>query len=215
MDKLDELDLADNTAVIFFSDNGGLLVKEGVRITSNAPLRGGKGMLYEGGIREPMIIRLPGVVAPGGTCDEPVTSVDFHPTILEMAGVKAKSPNPIDGVSLFPLLKGTGRLNRGAIYWHYPHYHLGKPSGAIRQSDWKLIEFYEDGRLELYNLKDDLSEKNNLATKNPEKATELTKELDGWRKRVKARTPTPNPDYDPARADQPPPRPAKPTKPKT
>ena len=199
--KLDELQLADNTVVIFTSDNGGLKDKNGKRITSNAPLRGGKGMLYEGGIREPLFIRWPGVIRPGSTCDDVVCTIDFFPTLLEIAGAKPKL-RPIDGVSLMPLLRQTGRLDRRAVYWHYPHYHMEKPSGAIRQGDLKLIEFYEDGRLELYNVKDDPGEKRNLVTELPHEAYKLRRELALWRQRVGAKMPKPNPDYDPAKADQ-------------
>lgn len=208
MAKLDELKLADNTVVIFMSDNGGLLdYSDGRRITSNAPLRGGKGMLYEGGIREPLFIRWPGKIQPG-TCDVPVCSVDFFPTMLEIAGVKVEAKNPIDGLSIVPLLEQRGKLADRALYWHYPHYHRGKPSGAIREGDWKLIESFEDGHVELYNLKDDLSETNDLAAKMPDRAADLQKKLAAWRKKVNAQMMTANPNYDPARADKPPDRPA-------
>ncbi len=199
--KLKELNLADRTAVFFMSDNGGLSVEEGPNTpaTSNAPLRAGKGYLYEGGIREPMIVRWPGVIPPGSICRVPVTSVDFYPTILEMAGLEYDPANPVDGVSLVPLLKQTGVPKREAIYWHYPHFSNqgGMPGGAVRKGDWKLIEFYEDGSLELYNLKEDIGERNNLAGKRPEKAARLRRMLDDWRKAVKAVMPKPNPDYRP------------------
>ena len=193
---LDELGLADRTVVIFMSDNGGV-----AGTTSNAPLRAGKGTLYEGGIREPMIVRWPGVVKPGTTSDEVVTSVDFFPTILEMAGA-APDPDPkraLDGVSFAAVLKQTGRLTREAIYWHYPHYHNTTPGGIIRAGDWKLIEYFEDGRVELYNLREDLGETRDLAAASPEKAQELRKKLADWRTSVGAQMPTPNPDYDPAK----------------
>jgi len=194
MDKLDELGIADRTVVIFMSDNGGL-----AWVTSNTPLRAGKGTMYEGGIREPMIVRWPGVVKPGTVCDVPVTSVDFYPTILEIAGVKPDPKQLLDGKSIVPLLKQTGRLDRDAIYWHYPHYHPGgaTPCGAVRKGDFKLIEFYEDGHVELYNLKDDIGEQHDLAAEMPEKAAELRKMLADWRKAVNAQMPTPNPNYDP------------------
>lgn len=192
MAKLDELRLADRTVVFFMSDNGGL-----ASVTSNAPLRAGKGTLYEGGIREPWIVKWPGVVKPGSTCSVPVTSTDFFPTILEMAGVKPDPKLVLDGLSIVPLLKQAGTLDREALYWHYPHYHLTLPGGAIRAGDWKLIEYFEDGTLELYNLKDDLSETTNLAPKMPDKAAELRAKLDAWRKAVGAQMPTPNPNYDP------------------
>jgi len=194
--KLEELKLADRTVVIFMSDNGGV-----AGTTSNAPLRAGKGTLYEGGIREPMIVRWPGVVKPGTTSDEVVISVDFFPTILEMAGV-AYEPGPkhaLDGISFVQVLKQAGRLTREAIYWHYPHYHNTTPGGIIRAGDWKLIEYFEDGRVELYNLREDLSETKDLAATSPEKAAELRKKLADWRTSVGAQMPTPNPDYDPAK----------------
>jgi len=193
MKKLEELGVADNTAVIFMSDNGGLSTVPREGPTCVLPLRAGKGWLYEGGIREPMIIKWPGVVKPGSTCSEPVTSTDFYPTMLQMAGLPLRPKQHVDGVSLVGLLKGTGKPKRRAIYWHYPHYHGSgsKPSGAIRAGDYKLIEWYEDNSIELYNLKDDLGEKNDLAAKMPEKAAELRKMLHRWLKRMKADVPTP------------------------
>jgi arylsulfatase A-like enzyme len=161
-------------------------------------LRAGKGTLYEGGIREPMIIRWPGVAKPGTVCDVPVTSVDFFPTLLEMAGVKPGIKD-IDGISLVPLLGGTGKLDRDALYWHYPHYHPGgaTPCGAIRRGNDKLLEFYEDNHVELYDLAADIGETKDLAAAMPEKAAALRKQLQDWRTRVKATMPTPNPDYRP------------------
>ena len=193
LDKLDELKIADQTIVIFMSDNGGLLGK-----TSNIPLRGGKGRAYEGGIREPMIIKWPGVVEPGSLCGEPVISMDFYPTILEMAGIRAKRRQHVDGVNLVPLLRQEGSLNREAIYWHYPHYHGQNPYGpfgAVRKGDWKLIEYYEDMNVELYNLKDDLGEQTDLAQSEPAKRDELRNLLQTWRESVDAQMPTPNPNY--------------------
>ncbi|MGB2823217.1 MAG: sulfatase/phosphatase domain-containing protein, partial [Phycisphaerae bacterium] len=165
--------------------------------TSNVPLRAGKGWLYEGGIREPMIIKWPGVVKPGSTCQEVVTSTDFYPTMLEMAYLPLRPRQHCDGLSLLPLLKRTGKLKREAVYWHYPHYsNQGcTPGGAVRAGDWKLIEFYEDMRVELYNLADDISEKNDLAAKIPWKADELRRMLHAWRKEVGAVMPKPNPNY--------------------
>lgn len=205
LDKLDELGLAENTVVFFFSDNGGVK-----GITSNQPLRGGKGMLYEGGIREPMIVRWPGVVKPGTTCDTPVIGIDLFPTILEMAGVPIPECKLLDGESIVPLLKKQGGLNRKAIFWHFPAYLQGKaegardphfrtrPAGAVRAGNWKLIEYFEDGALELYNLADDISEQNNLADTMPEKAAELHQLMLSWRKKVNAPVPTElNPEYNP------------------
>jgi arylsulfatase A-like enzyme len=199
--KLEELKLADRTVIIFSSDNGGLSVKEGPNTpaTSNLPLRAGKGYLYEGGIREPLLIRWPGVTKPGRVCDVPVSSVDFYPTILEIAGVKPRPHQVLDGVSLVPLLRGRGTLKRDALFWHYPHYSNqgGKPGGAVRKGDFKLIEFYEDGKLELYNLKKDIGEKTILAAQMPGRVKELHRLLKEWRKAVGAQMPTPNPDYRP------------------
>jgi len=190
--------LADHTVIIFMSDNGGLSTAEG-HSTSNLPLRGGKGWPYEGGVREPFIIDVPGMTKPGSTCDVPVTSTDFYPTILQLAGLPLNPMQHCDGTSLLPLLEGQS-LDRGPLYWHYPHYSNqgGAPAGSIRDGDWKLIEWYEDGRLELFNLRDDIGEKNNLAAANPEKTKELHEKLIAWRKDVHAVMPKPNPDYDPA-----------------
>ena len=191
--KLDELKIADQTIVVFMSDNGGLLGK-----TNNSPLRGGKGQAYEGGIREPMVVKWPGVVAPGSVCSEPVISTDFYPTILEMAGIGPKPQQHIDGLSLAPLLRQRGSLNRQAIYWHYPHYHNQNPYGpfgAVRRGSWKLIEYYEDMNVELYNLEDDLSEQKDLAQAEPLKSNELHDLLNAWRQSVGAQMPTPNPNY--------------------
>jgi len=196
--KLDELKLADNTVVIFTSDNGGLVLRN---TTSNAPLRAGKGSAYEGGVRVPLIVRWPGVVEPGSTCSVPVISTDFYPTILQMTGVSPQAEHLAghrpDGESLVPLLKQSGQLHRNAIYWHYPHYHPGgaTPYGAVRDGSWKLIEFFEDDHVELYNLADDLGESNDLASKMPERAEALRRQLHEWRKEVGAQMPTPNSNY--------------------
>ncbi len=189
LDTLDRLDLARDTVVFFMSDNGGLATAEG-RPTSNLPLRAGKGWLYEGGIREPMIVRWPGGVQAGSVCDEPVISTDFYPTMLEMAGLPSKPQQHMDGRSMTPILKQEGR----AFFWHYPHYgnQGGSPGGAVRVGDYKLIEFFEDNRVELYNLKADLGEQNDLAAKMPDKVVELKRMLHEWRAEVGARMPTPN-----------------------
>ena len=194
LEKLKSLGLEDRTVVIFMSDNGGLSTAEGTP-TSNVPLRGGKGWLYEGGIREPLIIKWPGVTKPGSTCDVPVTSTDFYPTLLEIAGLPLRPEQHVDGVSIVPLLRGGQSLPRQAIYWHYPHYSNqgGGPSGAVRAGDLKLIEFYEDNHVELYNLKDDLGEKHDLAARMPDKAKELRERLARWRQDVGARMLTPAP----------------------
>jgi len=193
---LEETGQADNTVVIFTSDNGGLSTAEGSP-TSNAPLSEGKGWMYEGGVREPLFIRWPGVIAPGTHCTEPVTSTDFYPTLLEMAGLPLMPRQHTDGVSLMPLLRGQDTLQRHAIYWHYPHYgnQGGTPGASVRMGHYKLIEFYEDGRLELYHLEDDPGENHNLAKKMPELAERMRRMLADWRDRVNALIPQPNPDY--------------------
>ena len=192
-DALERNGLSDHTIVVFTSDNGGLATAEG-HPTSNLPLRGGKGWLYEGGIREPWIISAPGVTRPGSHCDTPVVSTDFYPTLLELAGLPLMPQQHLDGVSLLPLLKG-GELQRGPLYWHYPHYSNqgGGPSGAVRDGDWKLIESYDDGSCELYNLRDDIGEKNDMAAGKPAKVAELRGKLVDWRKSVQALMPTPIP----------------------
>jgi len=203
MATLDELGLTDNTVLVFFSDNGGLSVKEGPNTpaTSNLPLRAGKGFLYEGGIRVPLIVSWPGVIQAGSVCSVPVCSNDLYPTVLEIAGLALQPGRVIDGESLVPLLKQSGSLTRDALYWHYPHYSNqgGLPSGAIRLGDYKLIEFYEDERVELYNLQEDPGELRDLAAAIPDKAAELRKSLHDWRESVAAQMPTKNPDYDPSK----------------
>ncbi len=193
LDRLDQLDLTESTAVIFMSDNGGLstLARSRNSPTSNVPLRAGKGWLYEGGIREPMIIRWPGVVTAGSICREPVISTDFYPTMLGMAGLQMMPEQHEDGRSLVSLLKQTGPVDREAIFWHFPHYHGSgnRPSGAVRNGDYKLIEWFEDGRIELYNLSEDIREENDLAVAMPLKAAELREMLHRWRKSVDARMP--------------------------
>lgn len=201
--KLDELKLSDRTMVIFTSDNGGVGGYEAAgisagEITDNAPLRAGKGTLYDGGIRVPYFVKYPPMVQAGTTCDTPAIHVDILPTLVELAG--ADRPNqPLDGVSIVPLFKDSKTaLSREALFWHFPGYLEGKggnwrttPVGVIRCGDFKLMEFYEDGRLELYNLKDDLGEKTNLAARMPEKARELRGRLAAWRMELRAVMPTP------------------------
>ena len=202
---LDELKLAENTLVIFSSDNGGVggYEREGIHggsITDNAPLKGGKGMLYDGGIHVPYIFRWTGKIAPTSTSETPVISVDLYPTLLEVAGAKAPSGYTLDGQSYASLLAhgGPGSLARAPIYWHFPGY-LGAaqgtwrtlPGGAVRAGDWKLIEFFEDGRQELYNLREDVGEKNNLAMSQPAKVKELHEKLTAWREQTGALMPTP------------------------
>lgn len=202
---LQELQLSENTVVVFTSDNGGLreTFSGGEIISTNAPLRDEKGTLYEGGVRVPLIIKWPGVAKAGTICEEPTISVDFWPTFAEIGNASLKEHQTIDGVSLIPLLKDpASHLDRDAIYFHYPHYHHSEPAGAIRAGDWKLIEFFADGRLELFNLKQDLSETTNLASSMPEKTAELQQKLVGWRKTTKAALPLKNPKYDAQRASE-------------
>jgi arylsulfatase A-like enzyme len=204
--RLDQLKIADSTAIIVFSDNGGLRYEGGSTspVTDNSPLRAGKGHLFEGGIREPLLVHWPGVTSPGKVCDTPACSIDFLPTIFEMATGRAFRGKEVDGVSLAPLLRGNGAPRRDALYWHYPHYSNqgGTPAGAVRVGDWKLIEFFEDGRQELFNLKDDIGERNNLALREPKIRARLDERLKAWRRSVNASMPTVNPRYDSAKADQ-------------
>lgn len=193
---LTDLKLADNTVVIFFSDNGGLCTlgnRPGP--TSNLPLRSGKGWLYEGGIREPSIVRAPGVTKPGSECTVPVVSMDFFPTILELAGLPLMPNLHADGRSLVPLLKQSDptRTMHRELYWHYPHYHgsAWAPGAAIRDGDWKLIEFYHYEKVELYHLANDQSERHDLSAQQPQKKAELLKKLHTWQKHMNASMPEP------------------------
>lgn len=198
LDALDALGLADTTIVVFTSDNGGLsTLAERRAPTSVGPLRAGKGFCYEGGIRVPQIIRVPGVTAAGSVCDVPVTSTDFYPTLLELLGLALPNDEPRDGVSFAGLLGGGPAPAREALFWHYPHYHgtWWRPGAALRAGDWKLIEFYEDERVELYNLRDDLGERRDLSAAMPEKTQELREMLHAWQRRVGAQRPVPNPAY--------------------
>jgi len=199
MDSLEQMGIDDDTIVIFTSDNGGLATSRGPGPTSNAPLRSGKGWCYEGGIRVPLIIRAPGLTKAGTVSKEPVVSMDYFPSILEMAGIDLKPKLHADGCSLVPLIKRGTKLNRNAICWHYPHYHgsTWTPGAAIRARDWKLIEFYEENKIELYNLADDIGEKNDLAKKSPQKAKQMHKMLKAWQNKMGAKMPVPNPDYKP------------------
>ncbi len=194
MQTLRELNLEEKTIVIFTSDNGGLL-----NVTTNIGLRAGKGSAYEGGVRVPLIVYWKGIIKPGSVCDVPVISADFYPTILEMLGIKSPPSHIVDGESIVPLLKGSNKLKRDAIYWHYPHYHPGgaTPYSAIRQGNYKLIEFFEDSHIELYDLSKDPKEKKNIAQENPQLSKQLLKRLQDWRKEVGAQMPEPNPNYSP------------------
>ena len=214
LSKLEELNLNENTIVIFFSDNGGMsaanfwdptrvIPEDGLDkayATSNLPLRGGKGWLYEGGIREPMIIKWSGEGKAGTTCDVPVISNDFFPTILDMLGFPIPRDVDHDGESIVPLLKGEDNLEREAIYWHFPHYsNHGKqsPGGAIRCGDYKLLEYFENNTVQLFNLKTDIGEQHDLSGSEVEKVAELKSMLQQWREEINAQMMLPNPDYLP------------------
>ncbi|MCB9951167.1 MAG: sulfatase [Planctomycetaceae bacterium] len=202
---LRELNLHENTLLVITSDNGGLRrsANGGAEVSENTPLRNEKGSLYEGGIRVPLIVRWPQVIPSGAVCAEPVISVDFWPTFFEVAGGDLQSVNhPVDGVSLQPVFKDPhANLGREAIFFHYPHYHHSTPASAVRAGDWKLLEFLEDGHIELYNLNDDSSEINNLAENQVEVANRLKRQLADWRDEIGAAMPTPNPNYKPEQAE--------------
>lgn len=197
LDTLEQSGKLDNTIVIFTSDNGGLATAEGSP-TCNAPLAEGKGWMYEGGTRVPLFIRWPGMIEAGSLCSEPVTSTDFYPTLLESAGLDLIPDQHTDGISLLPLLNGEPSLDREAIFWHYPHYgnQGGTPGSSVRMRAFKLIEFFEDGRLELYNLDEDPGETVNLAESHPEHMLQMKKALKQWQHSVEAKIPQPNPDID-------------------
>lgn len=202
---MDQTNTADNTLVIFFSDNGGM-----GRVTRQHPLRGAKGMLYEGGIREPMIVRWPDKVKAGTTCDVPVIGIDFFPTFVDVAGASISVPDQLDGLSLLPLFEGGKALDRMALHWHFPAYLEGKnydgardkvfrttPCAAVRKGDWKLIEYFEDNTFELYNLAEDIGERRNLAEKHPQKVHELHELMRRWRANTNAFVPTElNPEFE-------------------
>ncbi len=194
LNTLDELQLTENTIVCLTSDNGGLSTSEGSP-TSNLPLRGGKGWLYEGGIREAFLIRAPGVTKAGTTCEVPVVSTDFYPTLLDLTGLPPRPQQHLDGKSLVPLLRGGKSLDRPSIYWHYPHYSNqgGFPGGAIRSGDWKLIERFEDGSTQLYDLASDLGEQTDVSDRQPELVAEMKNDLHRWYHEVDAKLLQPKP----------------------
>ncbi|MFN0100867.1 MAG: sulfatase [Bryobacteraceae bacterium] len=202
-DKVKAAGLESDTVWIITADNGGLRYegKTPKPVTDNAPARNGKGHLYEGGIRVPLLIRWPGVTRNGAESAIPVITPDLFTTVADIAG--ARPVQTLDGRSLTPILR-SGKMRDRPLFWHYPHYSNqgGAPAGAIREGEWKLIEFYEDGRAELYHLKSDTGERLNLVNKHPAKARELRVKLDAWRRSVNAAMPQTNPDFDPATADQ-------------
>jgi arylsulfatase A-like enzyme len=200
LDRLDRRGIADHTVVVFVSDNGGYISNfDKVPVTNNFPLRSGKGSLYEGGIRVPLIIRWPNAQAAQGICREPVYLADLFPTLVELTGLHAEPQVQLDGQSLTPLLKDpSASLKRDALYFHFPHYYVTTaPVSAIRAGDWKLLEYLEDNRLELYNLHDDLQESKNLASEQAAKANELHSQLARWRSGIQVQMPTVNPNFRP------------------
>ncbi|TWT98339.1 sulfatase [Stieleria varia] len=194
LSTIKELNLENDTIVCFTSDNGGLSTSEGSP-TSNLPLRGGKGWVYEGGIREAYIIRAPMIKDQVATCDTPVISTDFYPTLLDLAGLPPRA-EAVDGVSLKPLLDGQPSIDRDALFWHYPHYSNqgGFPGGAVRMGDWKLVERYEDGHVHLYNLREDIGERNDVADRHPDRVKQMRNRLHAWYQDVDAKFLMPHKD---------------------
>lgn len=203
-DAVDSAGIADRTLILFLSDNGGIEHEQSGRVvTSNQPLRGEKGTLYEGGIRIPAIARWKTQVPADSQCDTPMITMDVYPTAVELAGLAPLTSQPCDGISLAPVLRQPALpVARDTLFWHLPHYHHSTPASAVRQGDWKLIEFFENGALELYDLKNDRSEQMNLATREPERTKAMHAALMSWRQDINARMPVPNPNYDPARASE-------------
>jgi len=205
---LEDNGLADNTLIVFTSDNGGLTRRYGKHdeFTENMPLRRGKGSAYEGGVRVPAIVKWPGHTAAGSVSSGPVSSIDWMPTFLEVAGITAedKDEDTLDGVSLVPRLKDDGSIPERDLFWHFPHYHAGGdgPYSAIRSGDWKLIERHEDGGQELYDLENDPGETMNLFMEKPQVAARLEQKLIQWRQELAAQMPTPNPNYDAEKATE-------------
>jgi arylsulfatase A-like enzyme len=197
LERLKKRNLAEHTLVIFTSDNGGYINQyKGRQVTDNSPLRSGKGSLDEGGIRVPLLVRLPGLTPRGAVCEEPVICTDFFPTILELCGVPSvaepASAGPIDGLSFAPLLRQPqSHLNREALFFHYPHYYATTtPVSAVRARDWKLLEYFEDNHVELYHLSDDPGEQHDLAAQQPQRAEQLRTMLHSWRTEVGAQSPS-------------------------
>jgi len=210
VDAIEEAGLTDNTMIVFTSDNGGLYRRYDYReeaddnVSSQAPLKGEKGSLHEGGVRVPLIIKYPPLTKAGTVCHEPTITYDFYPTFVDLAGAGLPQNQTIDGMSLKPLLSHpNSKLPRHALYWHYPHYHHDRPASSIRERDWKLIEYLDGtGDIELFHLSTDLGETKNLATEKQGRVADLKKKLNQWRQQVSARMPLPNPAYDPERAAQ-------------
>lgn len=210
VDEVEAQGILENTFILFTSDNGGLYRRYDYRekaddnVSSLAPLKGEKGTLYEGGVRVPLIVSFPGRITPGTVCAEPTISYDFYPTFVEAAQGTLPEHQTIDGLSLLPLFADPeSRLDRAAIHWHFPHYHHDRPASAIRERNWKLIEYLDDsGDLELYDLSKDLGEVQNLVGQQKDKAADLQAKLQSWRSKVIARMPIANPSFDPQRAHQ-------------
>ena len=210
VDAVEAEGLTDNTMIIFTSDNGGLYRRYDYRehaddnVTSLTPLKGEKGSLHEGGVRVPLIAKFPPLTKPGTVCSEPTISYDFYPTFVDLAGGSLPKNQTIDGVSLKPLLTNTdARLERNALYWHFPHYHHDRPASSIRERDWKLIEYLDGtGDVELYHLTQDIGETTNIADEKQGRVADLKRKLQLWRQGVIARMPIPNPNYDPKRAGE-------------
>ncbi len=205
LQKIQDKGLAERTIVVFFSDNGGFVnqckLQPGIPVTNNAPLRSGKGSLYEGGVRVPLMIYWPGTTPRGAICDVPVISCDLLPTLLKMMEINATLPPSIDGIDLTPLLKDpVGRLNRDTLYFHYPHYYpTTTPVSAVREGNWKLLEYDEDQRVELYDLANDLGEQHNLASMQNEVVRRLREKLHAWQDRVDAQHPSVNRQWEEGR----------------
>jgi arylsulfatase A-like enzyme len=199
--RLEALKLADKTIVIFTSDNGGLHVPEGPhpRVTHNTPYRAGKGFVYEGGMRVPLIVRWPGHVPAGKVVDDPVINTDWVPTLLDLAG--QPSPSDLDGVSFAALLTATGPAPKRPLFWHFPHYtnQGSRPSGAVREDNWMLVEYYDEARTELYDLSRDISQQHDVAAEFSDRAAKMRAALAAWRNDVNAQVNTPNPHFNPAK----------------
>ena len=199
MAELRAQNLLQDTTIVFTSDNGGLCTLKRPGPTSNLPLRSGKGWLYEGGIRVPLIVASPEITNPGRVCDDPVLSTDYFPTLLQLAGLPARPDLAVDGQSFAPVLTGGAVEQQRPLAWHYPHYHGSEwtPGAAIRVGKWKLIEFYEDGDAELYHLGRDPGEQTNLAAAEPEQLQHMQTALAAWQKSISAALPAPNPNWKP------------------
>jgi arylsulfatase A-like enzyme len=202
LSTLEQLNLTEQTLVVFTSDNGGAshVSVDGGQATDNSPLRRGKGFPYEGGIRVPWIFSWPGRIEKGTVCSTPVCSQDLFPTLCRIAGAPLPHDRTLDGMDIRSLLRGEGSLPRSTLCWHFPHYWWGgrlTPYSVIREGDWKLIRHYEDGRLELFNLREDLGENTDLAPRFPDRVRSLQLRLDHWLQDVGAKLPKPNPEYRP------------------